>query len=487
MPGILTELIELDRKSHSGLVTQLTGQLRTLIVSGRLPVGFSLPSSRALAMALAVSRNTVAFAIEQLAAEGYLAVKQGRRPIVTLALEDRVDGNIGDESRHSVRQPTLSGWASELQRTVWPPDYQNPPRPFRPGFADAREFPHDLWARCLRRSAMRRSEHDEGALNRETLREALHNHLLINRGVIAERGQIFVLPTAQAALSIIAAIIINPGDRVWVEDPGYGGAKAAFAAAGARLVAVPTDNQGPVLSGRSASPKVIFTTPSHQYPTGHLMTVNRRLDLLNSAEPGKTWIIEDDYDGEFHYDGQPVPSLQGLDRHGRVFYVGTFSKSMHADVRIGYVVVPPGLTGTFERAQRHMGALASVQVQEALAHFIVDGLFLSHIRKMRRHYRDRRDHLAATLKSGLGDRIRFDIPSGGMQLVVRVRGSVDDLRLSGNLSDAGIDALPLSSMFLRQPRAKGLFLGFAAWREAEITGAVETLSRVVSETADKGH
>lgn len=485
MSGVLAELIGLDRKSRSGLVTQLTGQLRALIVSGRLPVGFSLPSSRALAMALSVSRNTVAFAIEQLAAEGYLAVKQGRRPIVTLALEDRIDSRIGDGSRHSGHQPKLSGWASELHRAAWPPDYQNRPRPFRPGFADAREFPHDLWARCLRRSAMRRSEHDVGSLNRATLQDALRNHLLVHRGTIAEPDQIFVLPTAQAALSVIAAIIINPGDRVWVEDPGYGGAKAAFAAAGARLVAVPTDNQGPVLLGRSASPKAIFTTPSHQYPTGHLMTVSRRLNLLNSAEPGKTWIIEDDYDGEFHYDGQPVPSLQGLDRHGRVFYVGTFSKSMHADVRIGYAVVPSGLTEIFGCAQRHMGALASIQVQEALAHFMVDGFFLSHIRKMRRLYRDRRDHLAATLKSRLGSRIRFDVPSGGMQLVVRFGGNVDDVQLSQNLSDAGIDALPLSSMFLRQPRGKGLFLGFAAWREEEITGAVETLSRVVSETDDK--
>lgn len=479
---MLVNLVKLDRTNSSGLVVQLTEKLRALIVSGRLPRGFSLPSSRSFATALDVSRNTVTFAIAQLSDEGYLTVTQGRRSIVTLALEDRVAADFGTQTVHSTRLPTLSTWASRLQQAEWPPHYQSHPRPFRPGFADAREFPHDLWARCLRRTNLRRTYRDHGSPNRPALQRALRDHLLTNRGINAEANQIIILPTAQAALSLIAAITITPGDPVWLEDPGYGGAKAAFAAAGARLVGLPIDDQGLVVSNRRAKPRAIFTTPSHQYPTGHLMTVGRRFDLLNSAEPGKTWIIEDDYDGEFQYDGQPVPWLQGLDLHGRVFYVGTFSKSMYADVRLGYVIVPPILIDVFELAQRHMGYLAPVQVQEALAQFILDGFFLSHIRKMRRLYHGRRNYLVEALRSGVGDNLSIEVPSGGMQLVVRFNSGIDDVELSKHLADEGIDALPLSRMFIQQPIARGLFLGFAAWREAEIAAAVKTLARIFSAT-----
>lgn len=474
--SMISGLIDLSRTDEEGLVAQLTSQLRKLIATGRLAKGRALPSSRRLASDLGVSRNTVTYAFEQLAAEGYLEASHGRRPVVTVDGAERIEGASAVTSRVRPARPQLSPWASQLKRTDWPMSYQAPLKPLRPGHGDFREFPNEVWARCLRRSAVRAARRELGPVNRSRLREALAHYLATSRGVGATANQIMILPSAQAALTLIAAVLVSSGDDVWVEDPGYPGAAAAFRASGARVTGIRLDEQGMQLMPGMAAPKLVFMTPSHQHPTGRLMSLARRTEFLRSSKPGKTWIVEDDYDGEFHYDSRPVPALQGLDGHGRVFYVGTFSKAMTSDIRLGYLVVPPALVSTFEIAQRHIGLIASSHIQEALAEFIADGHFLAHLRRMRRLYHARRDHLVEGLERHLGEVLAVEVPSGGIQLVARLRRGRADQAAVKRLVNKGVETRALSGLALGKPRDHGLLLGFAAWRESEISAAVRAMA-----------
>jgi GntR family transcriptional regulator/MocR family aminotransferase len=477
--ALLRALVQIDRTTGHPLVGQITQQLRALIARGRLPGGTQLPSSRALASALEVSRNTVSFAIEQLAAEGYVSLSRGRRPVVSPGLERTAGPGTRTRSADNHASPNFAAWVSRLRIAQWRPQVDEPSRPFRPGFADRREFPLDAWARCLRRATRRRTDHPDGSQNRRALQITLCDHLIAQRSINADPDQIILLPTAQSGLALIAAVLVRPGDTAWVESPGYGGARAAFEAVGAQLLGIPLDSQGLAPKAGTSPPTLIYTTPSHQYPTGRLMTVRRRLDLLRLAEANNAWIVEDDYDGEFHYDDRPVPSLQGLDSSGRVFYVGTFSKTTFADLRIGYLVVPRKLVDTFTIAQRHLGYLAPVQLQHGLADFMSEGLFLAHIRRARRLIETRRDHLVSALERHVGDSFHGEVPAGGMQLVAWCHDAIDDRALASGLAEAGVVARPVSSMFFRTPVRRGLFLGFAAWREDEIDRAVKIIRRVV--------
>lgn len=461
------------------MVSQLTAQLRQLIVSGVVPGGQKLPSSRALSKALRVSRNTMTSVIDQLAAEGYLEARRGRTPLV-LSLETTKPASAARKIKAS-DPPKLTKWTKQLDESQWLPPQIDLPRPLRRSSADGRAFPHEIWARYLRRAA-RRQGAGEAGFNSRKLQSALCAHLSAFRGVSAVPEQILLLPTAQAGLSLIALVLIEDGDIVWTESPGYGGAGAAFSAAGARIIGVPLDAEGIQVSAEPSRPRVIFTTPSHQFPTGRLMTMTRRMELLSFAEAKGTRIIEDDYDGEFHFDERPVPCLQGLDSSGRVLYVGTFSKTMFSGIRVGYIVVPADLIDVFNLAQRHFGYLASIQVQDALADFIADGLFLSQIRSARRLYRTRRDYLSAELESRFGDYFSIEPPPGGMQLVAWCRDDIEDTRLAALFSEAGIVTEPLSKMFQGGQKRNGLLFGFAAWREEEIDEAL----RQMRDTLEQG-
>ncbi|MFK4509026.1 GntR family transcriptional regulator/MocR family aminotransferase [Bradyrhizobium daqingense] len=473
---MVSGLIELKRTGGEGLVAQLTSQLRSLIATGRLGKGRALPSSRQLASDLGVSRNTVTYAFEQLAAEGYLAASHGRRPVVMIDGRERIKQAGAAAAGERARKPRLSPWAAKLQRADWPMSYRGQLKPLRPGLGDFREFPNEVWARCLRRSAVRAGRRELGPVNRLRLRETLAHYLATSRDVRATADQIMILPSAQAALTLIAATLISPGDNVWVEDPGYPGAAAAFRASGARITGIRLDEQGMQLMPGLAAPKLIFMTPSHQHPTGRLMSLARRTEFLAASRPGKTWIVEDDYDGEFHYDSRPVPALQGLDAHGRVFYVGTFSKAMRSDIRLGYLVAPAALVGTLEIAQQHTGLIAASHIQEALAEFIADGHFLAHLRRMRRLYHARRDHLVEELQRHLGEVLSVEVPPGGIQLVARLKRGRADQAVVKRLVAAGVETRALSSLAVGRPRDHGLLLGFAAWRESEISAAVRTMA-----------
>jgi GntR family transcriptional regulator/MocR family aminotransferase len=311
------------------------------------------------------------------------------------------------------------------------------------------------------------------------LQEALLGHLTVHRGIKATARQILIVPTAQTGIAMIANALLERGDHAWIESPGYGGAHVALQAAGAVINAIPLDEHGITVRPRKQPPRLIFVTPSHQYPTGGMMPIGRRLELIRYADAVGAAIIEDDYDGEFHYEARPVAALQGLAPSGGVFYLGTFAKSTYADIRFGYVVVPEALVATFELAQRHMGLLTSVTLQDALAEFISSGAYLAHLRRMTRLYKGRRDRMLQALAAEAGDRLTVDIPAGGMQLLARCRASVNDARLSTRLREAGVISRPLSSLLFHKSREQGLFLGFAAWNDEEIDEAARILGRII--------
>jgi GntR family transcriptional regulator/MocR family aminotransferase len=479
LADLLLGMLGLSPTGGATLVRQLTDQLRALMTGGRLLPGQRLPSSRQLARALEVSRNTVSFAIEQLAAEGYLRTAPGRRAVVTAGLAQVAAGSSPGRHGQSGPRLRLSPWARSLHLANWPPIYPGRPRPFQPGLADEREFPHDIWGRCLRRAAGSVVLRRERPLNHPALQRALLQHLAQHRGIKAAPDQIVVVPSAQSGIALIAKVMIGPGDLAWVESPGYAGANVALQAAGAIVNGISLDDRGILVRARKRAPRLIFVTPSHQYPTGRLMPVSRRLELLRYAEAVGASVIEDDYDSEFHYESRPVAALQGLAPADRIFYLGTFSKSMFADIRVGYVVVPQAVAATMQLAQRHMGLLVASTVQDALAEFICAGTYLAHIRRMTRLYKGRRDRMLHALASEAGDRLTMEVPPGGMQLVARCRAASNDRELCARLMDAGVVSRPLSSLLFHKTSDQGLFLGFAAWNETEIDHAAHILGRIV--------
>jgi GntR family transcriptional regulator / MocR family aminotransferase len=479
MQEVLSGLVDIELSAERGdtLTRRLSNELRQAILDGALLPGRRLPSSRELARQLKVSRNTVSGVIDQLAMEGFLDVAQGRRPVVTAQRAPLLRGkSTATKPMHTQR---MSQWARRLQRSGWPISDSEPPRPFRPGLGDFREFPHDLWARCLRRAARGVARREGLFVNSPALRAALLRHLVEHRGVRAAPRQLMILPSAQAAIELIARVVLDAGDVAWMESPGYGGARAALEAAGARVQGISLDRSGLSIEARSGRPRLIFVTPSHQYPTGRLMSINRRRQLLAFAATSGATIIEDDYDSEFHYDGRPVAALQGLDETASVFYVGTFSKSTFHDIRLGYALVPEAYVEVFEQAQRHSGQIGAVPVQDALAEFIADGHFAAHIRKMSRLYRTRRDYLVQALNAAAGNRLSIVPPKGGMQLVATLGKQVDDHDLAARLAEHGVSVRPLSPHFVGRVTDRGLFLGFAAWNEAEIEQGAEILGRLL--------
>ena len=479
MDDLLSGLLDLSRQSREPLTRELANHLRSLIAGRRLRPGQRLPSSRTMARSLEVSRNTVTLAIEQLAAEGYLSVARGKRPAVAESLSLVTAKPVREAKSPSPKlkmsRLKMSSWARSLPHTNWPPVYPERPRAFQPGLADEREFPHEIWARCLRRAASHALRQRDRGPNEARLQQALLGHVTEHRGIRAKPEQVIVLPTAQSAIALIASVMIEAGDIAWIESPGYGGALAALRAANADVIGMPIDADGLKINGKRKKPRLIFVTPSHQYPSGGLMPIGRRLELLQFASRNGAVIVEDDYDGEFHYDGRPVAALAALQPDDATIYLGTFAKAMFADIRAGYLIVPERLAPTFALAQRHLGLLVAVALQVALADFISEGAYRSHVRKMTRLYRSRRDRLVAALTAET--KLAVDVPAGGMQLLARCKPSIDDAALSRDLRKSGVVARPLSEMLRHRSRERGLFLGFAAWNHAEIEAGARVIGR----------
>ncbi len=483
MRSALSGFIDLAEGSPEPLHVQLAGQIKAAVLSGKLPPQSRIPSSRALAAELGVSRNTVLTALDQLKAEGYLESVPGSAIRIAVVTTPRLVRSSGKPTPRRFVHRIAERWVSALaEHPSMPMDAS---RPFRPGIPDLKAFPFDLWGSLLRRASRHLASDAAGYAHisgHPRFREALCQHLVEARGVVAEPEQIIVTSSARGGLSLIASALIEAGDEAWIEEPGFRSAKTVFAAAGARLRPVPVDAEGIDIASAplGKAPRVIYTTPSHQYPTGALMTLGRRLELLDFASRHNAYVVEDDYDSEFQFRGRPIASLQGLDRTGCVLYLGTFAKSLLPGLRVGFVVAPLELAGPLARVHRLSGQLVPPITQLALADLLEGGHYRAHVRRMRTVYAERLAAFVHGIAVHSGGWLQAAPRDGGLQTVVTAVEQLSDEALAAKLEAAGIQSQTLSELHLEPGRAlhRGVLMGFAAWNEAEAARAFRHLARL---------
>jgi GntR family transcriptional regulator/MocR family aminotransferase len=460
----------------------LYSALRTEILEGRLRPGARLPASRELARQYRFSRGTIVAAFEQLAAEGYVEGSVGSGTYVSRVLpEQRLQ--VGHTSSPGVapsRRPSrrLSSHAKRV--TPFTGFEAGPVRAFRANLPELRLFPTALWtqitARRLRRASMGLLIECE-TMGYPPLRRAIADYLGMSRGVRCVPEQVAIVSGTQEALDLAARVLIDPGDPVCLEDPGYPGARLVFEAAGARIAAVAVDSEGMKVPGpRFHSPRLAYLTPGHQAPTGVTMSLSRRLQLLEWAQRSGTLLFEDDYDSEYRYSGRPVPALQGLDRAGAVLFAGSFSKVLFPSLRLGYLVVPSDLVERFAAAKSVATRHAPLLDQAVLCDFVSEGHLDRHLRRMREVYAERLAILLSCAKERLAGLLELSPVEAGLQTVGWLNRSIDGEAMARAAATRGVEVKPLSR-YSRRPLARdGLQLGFSAIDEAEIRRGVTELA-----------
>jgi GntR family transcriptional regulator/MocR family aminotransferase len=343
-------------------------------------------------------------------------------------------------------------------------------------------FPYEIWARLVARHArqsLQAVSFYQDVQGYGPLRQAIATHIGMTRGIHCSPEQIILTTGAQGALDLVARVLLDPGDPAWVEDPGYSGARGALLAAGAKLVAVPIDEEGlDVDAGRQLCPeaRLAIVTPSHQFPTGVTMNLSRRLALLEWSREVHAWIVEDDYDSEYRFSGRLLEALQGLDRAGRVLYIGTFSKVLFPSLRLGYLVAPPELLKGLIATHRLIAVHLPLLEQMALADFMAEGYFARHLRRMRQLYKERRNALVDALTRELGKRLDVTVPEAGMHLVVWLPSGMSAQTAAQRAAASGLHMLPISQFSLRSLQRDGLLLGFASASPQELRAGVQTLA-----------
>jgi len=467
------------------LWVQIHRQLRSAILGARLPPGARLPSTRTLAHDLGVSRTSTESAFAQLEAEGFLARRVGAGTYVARVREALPARRKASRVGASGARATLSnrGRAMACARAC---DEPTEPRAFDAGLPALEAFPWRTWRRLLARRS-RQSERDlmgyGDPAGHPALRDAVAAYVTTARGVACEPDQVVILTSSQQALDLSARLLLDPGDEVWLEDPGYLGARLAFEAAGARLCPVPVDDAGlDVGAGQSAAlgARLAYVTPSHQYPTGVTMTLERRLALLAWAERAGAWVIEDDYDSEFRYHGRPIAAIQGLDRSARVIYVGTFTKVLFPSIRLAYAVVPRELKDAFVTARTLLDGHTAQLLQAVLADFMTEGHFGVHVRRMRALYGERRDALVEAADRELGKRLRLGPTDAGLEIAAYLPPGSKAREVAQRAARRGVSLVPLSRYAVAAAGPEGLLLGFAALTPAAIRAGMRTMARALS-------
>jgi len=488
--GALLLSIHIGHGSPRPVSTQLHVALRDLILSGGFAAGQRLPASRTLARELAVSRTTVIEAFDRLTAEGLIESRVGAGTYVARALEaprpmpppsaaQGPDARPPRLSRATERSLDLFGQRSRLPAIA---------RAFTTALPAFDAFPMAQWGRLSAKHWRRARNEIMGygePFGHPPLRRAIAAHLRANRGISCDAEQIFIVSGAQQAFSLTADLLLDPGDRVWFENPGAIGARNSLIAAGAELVPVPVDAQGLCVEhGLAQSPafSLAFVTPSHQQPLGVVMSLERRFALLHAAEQAGAWIIEDDYDGEFTFGGTPMPTLKSIDTTGRVIYVGTFSKSLFPSLRLGYLLVPSSLVDTVKAVMSQLLQGVPTVVQAVVADFIDEGHFSAHLRRMRRIYAERHDTLCATAGQRLAGLLEVVPSHSGLHTTARFLAGQSEAAVMEAASLRELTVSPIARFWLTPPPGggvSGLVLGFGAIRPPDIERGVEVLGQVL--------
>jgi GntR family transcriptional regulator/MocR family aminotransferase len=485
-----TALLVDVRRGRGPLYQRVYDAVKTAIRTGRLGPSTRLPSSRVLATDLRISRNTVTLAYEQLAAEGYVVTRDRAAPSVVGAPPPVPPRLARGPSAPSVSR--ISAYARRLtEDPAVPPSGSFARRAglrydFRYGQPAVDEFPRDIWRRLLAARARQASRDALGYADPAgygPLRQALADYLRRSRAVSCDSSRIVVVNGSQQAFDLIARVLLDPGDGAVVEEPHYPGVTVPFAAAGARLLRVPVDAAGldPArLPPAGERPRVAYVTPCHQFPTGVIMPVERRLALLAWAARTGAWVVEDDYVSEFRYEGRPLEALQSLDE-GRVIYVGTFSKTLFPALRVGYLVLPPPLVRPFVAAKWVADRFSAPLAQEALAELITSGQFERYLRRAGARNARRRRALIESLRRHFGDRVEIAGENTGVHLVVWLRDTrpEDVGALAARAAAAGVGIYPVAPCYATPPRRGGLLFGYASLSEAEIRAGIRRLAAVV--------
>jgi GntR family transcriptional regulator/MocR family aminotransferase len=475
-------IIPIDRKAPAPLHRQIYDSYRAAIVNGSVRAGQRVPSTRVLATELGISRNPILNAYAQLLAEGYFQSRVGAGTVVSRSLPDQNAFSV-PHSPHAAKARVglrpLAKRASPLDSVERAP-WQRGWGPFGISQVAFEQFPFRVWNSLVTRhcrDTYARSLDYGNPLGSTDLREALAIYLRTSRGVRCEAEQIMIVSGSQQGLEISTRVLLERGDRVWMEEPGYRFARQVFAFNGCHIVPVAVDNEGlNVAAGirQCGKARAALVTPSHQYPLGATMSAARRLQLLDWAEAARSWIIEDDYDSEYRYGNMPIASLQGLDRNSRVVYIGTFSKVLFPSLRLGYVVIPPGLVEHFLSVRVAIDIAPPGFFQAVLADFIREGHFSRHIRRMRLLYEERQSTLMKSLSRELGP--GADVMGGraGMHLSVIVNG-ISDREIADRASRHNLWLVPLSSSYAGKVPKQGFILGFGSAPVEKIPNAVRTL------------
>lgn len=490
--GALLQSVKIDPASPRPLASQIANGVRDIILAGGLRAGDRLPATRTLANELGVSRTTMVEVFERLVAEGLVESRTGAGTFVSPALDsNRPVPSSGPEvpARAPVesgpdrdRRPPLPAFAERLPHTV---------RAFTTALPALDMFPVAQWARQTAKHWRGKRDVVLGygdPTGYAPLRRAIAAHLRATHGIACEDEQIFIVNGAQQAFHLIGTVLLRQGDRVWFENPGAIGARNALVAAGAELVPVPVDGDGMVVEhARAAAPdfRLAFVTPSHQQPLGVTMSLTRRFQLLAAAEAADAWIVEDDYDGEFHYGGHPLPALKSVDRAERVLYVGTFSKTLFPALRLGYLLAPAPLVDTFRQVFNAYLPGAPSNAQAIVAGFMDEGHFATHLRRMRRTYMERHRVLIDVARERLAGLLDVVEADTGLHTIGHLRADLPEAEVARRADAAGITVAPIRRFCLEPVALNGLVLGFSGIKPAEIEAGVDTLARLLTAMAEQ--
>ncbi|MER9020069.1 PLP-dependent aminotransferase family protein [Mesorhizobium sp. M0898] len=489
--GSLAELIGLtiDRSSDVPIFRQIYLGLREAIIGGRLKAESRLMSTRALADELNVSRNSVTQAYEQLTAEGYIYGRSGSGTFVADVSMDLLQPTTGRSVEHTPTPPDDLSELGKIAERWWPSLPLGGRQPFNPGVCSLDANSLQSLRRLGQRHLLTLGEshasysHPQGL---PQLREQIAIYLRAARAVRCDADNIIVVSGAQQAVDLALRVLVDKGDHVWLEDPCYSTTRAAVESVGGRIFPVPVDSDGidvgfGVANCRTA--RLSFVTPSHQYPLGVTLSLQRRLELLRWARENNAWVIEDDFDSEIRYEGRPLASLQGLDEASRVIYIGTFSKMLMPGLRVGFAVVPKRLMPAILAARFLADRQPPMFQQLVMADFLAEGHLSSHLSRMRRIYRQARDQVIEIFHQHLNEHIEIVPTLQGTQLFAHLRDEhIDDVEFCRRAASSGVTLKPVSPMCIQRKDIRGLLLAFAGFSETEITLGISRLARLFLST-----